>query len=84
MLPPVVNVRTVRPLRGSGDRRNYLRARLIARDGELFAEPMPSQGSGVSTSMVQANAFVILDIGTEHVDAGAVVPALIVGPVFSS
>lgn len=84
LVPPIMNVRTSSPLKGTGDRRDYLRVRLVARSGELIADPMPAQGSGVSTSMVQANAFVILDVGTERAEAGATVPAMIVGPIFTA
>jgi len=84
LFPPIVNVRTSAPLKGTADRRDYLRVRLIARNGELIADPMPAQGSGVSTSMVQANAFVILEVGTEVVDVGATVPGMIVGPIFTA
>lgn len=81
LFPPIVNVRASSPLKGTSDRRDYLRVRLVARNGELIADPMPAQGSGVSTSMVQANAFVILEVGTERVDAGATVPAMVIGPI---
>jgi molybdopterin molybdotransferase len=77
ILPPVVNLRTTAPLKSGGDRRAYLRVRVTARDGELVAEPMKAQGSGVSTSMVQANGFAILEIGTTRVDAGQTVPVML-------
>ena len=83
LLPPIVNVRAGSSMKGTGDRRNYVRVRLIARGGELIAEPMPAQGSGVSTSMVQANAFVILEEGVERVESGAIVPAMLIAPVFT-
>src|SRR3954447_17675982 len=51
LFDPVVAMRAASPLKSSGDRRAYLRVRVVARDGALIAEPMASQGSGVSTSM---------------------------------
>ena len=84
LLAPVVNVRTIAALKGTEDRRDYVRVRVISRGGELQAVPMKAQGSGVSTSMVQANAFVILDTGTVAVNAGTLVPAMIIGPIFSA
>ena len=84
LFAPVVNVRTTAPLKGTADRRDYLRARVISRNGELQAVPMKAQGSGVSTSMVQANGFVILDAGTTAVNAGALLPAMIIGPILSA
>jgi molybdopterin molybdotransferase len=84
LFPPVANARAARTLKGTADRRDYLRVRLVARDGELRAVPMPAQGSGVSTSMVQANALAILDVGTERVEEGSLVPVMIVGAIFSA
>lgn len=83
LFPPTVNVRTTTALKGAGDRRTYLRVRVVTREGTLLAEPMRGQGSAVSTSMVQANGLAVLDIGTKHVAAGESVPVLLLGPIFS-
>lgn len=83
LLPPAVGVRMLAPLKSRGDRRNYLRVRVAARDGELVARPMGSQGSGVSTSMVQANGLAVVESGVTAVDAGAIVPTIVFGPIFS-
>ncbi|MEK6373399.1 MAG: gephyrin-like molybdotransferase Glp [Acidobacteriota bacterium] len=83
LLPPAVGVRMLAPLKSRGDRRNYLRVRVAARDGELVARPMGSQGSGVSTSMVQANGLAVVERGVTAVDAGAIVPTIVFGPIFS-
>ena len=50
LLPPIVKTRIDASLKSRGDRRNYLRVRVVARDGELVSVPMSSQGSGVSAS----------------------------------
>ena len=60
-----------------------MRVRVVARDGELLATPMTSQGSGVSTSMVQANGLAIVETGVTSVDAGALIPTVLFGKVFS-
>ena len=83
LFPPVVNMRTAKRLTSRGERRAYLRVRVLARDGELVAHPMPAQGSGVSTSMVQANGLAILETGVTSVDAGASVPVALFGSPFS-
>jgi molybdopterin biosynthesis enzyme len=44
---------------------------------------MISQGSGVSTSMVQANGLVIVESGVTSIEAGSMVPTVLVGPVQS-
>jgi len=83
LLPPIVETRIAASLKSRGDRRNYMRVRVVARDGELVSEPMRSQGSGVSTSMVQANGLVIVETGVTSIEEGSMVPAVLVGPVQS-
>ncbi len=83
LLPPIVQTRVVVPLKSRGDRRNYMRVRVVARDGELISQPMVSQGSGVSTSMVQANGLVVVESGITAVEAGSMVQTVLVGPVQS-
>jgi molybdopterin molybdotransferase len=83
LLPPIVTTRIDATLKSRGDRRNYLRVRVVARDGELVSVPMSSQGSGVSTSMIQANGLVIVETGITAVEAGSIVPTVLVGLVQS-
>lgn len=80
LFPPVVNVRLAGRLTSKGDRRVYNRVRVVAEGGELVAYPARAQGSGVSSSMLQANALAILEVGTTEVQDGAV-PVLLFGPV---
>jgi len=77
---PIVSIRTTAPLRSKGDRRAYLRVRVIARDGELVAEPMRAQGSHISTSMLGANGLAILEAGTTVVNEHDRVIVLLFGP----
>jgi len=77
LLPPMVNLRTIAPMRGS-ERRTYVRVRVIARDGELVAEPMRVQGSGASTSMRGANGLAIVEAGVAEIASGAMVPVLMI------
>jgi molybdopterin molybdotransferase len=81
VLPPAVSARLAAPLTSKGDRRNYLRVRVVARGGELAAEPMRAQGSGVSTSMLRANGLAVLDAGTTRAEAGSMVTVLLVGMI---
>jgi molybdopterin molybdotransferase len=83
LLPPIVKTRIDASLKSRGDRRNYLRVRVVARDGKLVSVPMRSQGSGVSTSMIQANGLVIVETGITAVEAGSIVPTVLVGAVQS-
>jgi molybdopterin molybdotransferase len=83
LLPPTVVTRMAASLKSRGDRRNYMRVRVVARDGELVAMPMTSQGSGVSTSMVQANGLAIVETDVTSIEAGALVSTVLFGRVFS-
>lgn len=81
LFPPTVAVTLEGSLRSKGDRRHYLRVRIVVRDGGLVAIPMTAQGSGVSTSMVGANAFAILDQGVTEARDGERVPAVVFGRI---
>jgi molybdopterin biosynthesis enzyme len=70
-------------LKSRGDRRNYMRVKIVARDGELLAYPMGAQGSGVSTSMVQANGLAIVESGVTAVSAGEMIATVLIAPPFS-
>lgn len=78
---PVVRIRCGAPLKSKGDRRTYIRVRVVARNGELLALPMPSQGSHVSTSMLGANGLAVLDEGVTRVDDGGMVPVVLTGAI---
>lgn len=77
VLPPVALVRLAASLRGVADRRVYFRANAVWRDGELVATPLAVQGSGSLTSMVGANALVIVEAGATA-EAGSVQRAVMV------
>ena len=83
LLPPVIGVRLAGPLRSRGDRRAYQRVRVVAVGGELVAVPMTSQGSGVSTSMVEANGLAIVEEGVMRIEEGAMVSTVLIGPIRS-
>ncbi len=59
------------------DRREWLRARLVAgADGELRAEKYPHEGAGILTSMVEADGLVELPEEMTRLEAGAMVDFL--------
>lgn len=78
-LPAPVSTRLESPLRSAGDRRTYVRVRVAVRDGELVSAPMATQGSGSISSIVQANGLAIVAEGTKTIDAGSLVPTLLLG-----
>ena len=81
ILPPVVKTRLAAAMRSKGDRRTYHRVRVVAESGLLVAHPRQAQGSGVSTSMVEANGLAILEAGVTSVDAGTLIDTVLFGPV---
>lgn len=83
LFPASVSARLDAELKSRGDRRHYLRVRVVSRRGELVAIPMRAQGSGVSTSMVGANGFAVLDTGISGAPAGAAVSVVLIGPIDS-
>jgi molybdopterin molybdotransferase len=78
---PRARVRLDAPLAVRGERRHFLRARARFADGRLVATPMPRQGSGILSSMLGANALLVVDAGTHQFDAGAEIDALLIGPL---
>ena len=80
---PIVQMKTAALLKGVPERRSYLRVRVVSRRGELIAEPMPSQGSHIATSMVGANGLAIVETGQMEVAAGSPVSVMLTGPVIS-
>lgn len=84
LIPPTVKARLEAPIRSRGDRRQYVRARVVARDGALLAHPMTAQGSGVSTSMIGANGFAILETGVTGAAAGEMVDVVLFAKVQGS
>ena len=77
LLPPILSTRLAANVKSRGDRRSYLRVRVVAKDGQLVSHPMHAQGSGVSTSMVQANGLAIVETGVTAVDAGTIVDTVV-------
>jgi len=81
LFPAAVHARLTAPLRAA-DRRVYVRVRVIARGGELFAQPLATQGSGSLTSMIHANGLAVVEAQTS-IDTGAAATTLLIGPVSS-
>ncbi|HUS66080.1 MAG TPA: gephyrin-like molybdotransferase Glp, partial [Kofleriaceae bacterium] len=70
------------PLKSRGDRRSYLRARAsFDGAGTLRALPMGRQGSHILTSMVGANALIVLDPGAHELPAGSAVTVVLIAPL---
>lgn len=74
----VVRARLEEPVESDG-RESYLRAHLEWRDGEYVARLTGSQDSSVLSSLVKANALVVIPAGVRSVEAGEVVEAWLLG-----
>jgi len=81
VFPPTLTARVLAPLRSAGDRRVYVRVHLTARDGELVAQPLTTQGSGSLTSMIGANGLAIVEEGVRGVMERAAVKVVVIGTI---
>jgi molybdopterin biosynthesis enzyme len=81
LFPPQLRARLEAPLKSIGDRRVYIRVNVSARDGELHARPLASQGSGSLTSMIGANGLAVVQEGVTRVEAGEQIPVLLIGAI---
>lgn len=68
-----MHARLIRPIRTQDPRTQFLTAWLAEEQGALSVAPTPQQGSGMLTSLAQANAFIVVPEATRQLDAGAVV-----------
>ncbi len=74
----VVRARLEEPVKSDG-RESYLRAHLEWREGEYLARLAGSQDSSVLSSLVKANALVVIPAGVRSVEAGEAVEAWLLG-----
>ncbi|RPJ54750.1 MAG: molybdopterin molybdenumtransferase MoeA [Dehalococcoidia bacterium] len=79
---PRVKAVLARPVRHDSDRTEFQRVSLTRQaDGALTASTTGFQGSGRLLSMVGANGVIVLPHGQGDFEAGAVVEAIILGPI---
>jgi len=74
---PAVTARLSQPIATKDSRRHYLRVRLIESDEGLQAEPTGDQGSGILTSMVQADGLAIIPENRNDLPTGSAVQVLL-------
>lgn len=60
-------------------RRIFSRVRVVERDGQWFARLIGPQGSGILTSMAQANGLAIISEDIRRVREGDMVPVMLLG-----
>lgn len=60
-------------LRGNDSRQDYIRSRLFARDGDLWAEPLPVQDSSMQAALARADALIARAAHARAADDGETV-----------
>ena len=70
---PVVKAILARRVTSVLGRKTYVRVRVALKDGELFAEPISSKGSGSISTMTQSNGYLIVPENREGVNEGETV-----------
>jgi molybdopterin molybdotransferase len=71
----VVKAKMTRRVATTLGRRNFVRVYVFERNGEFFAEPVSTRGSGLISTMTRSNAFVVVPENREGVKKGEVVLA---------
>ena len=74
---PMVPARLSQPIRRKDGRRHYLRVRLRETDGGYEATLTGDQGSGILTSLVQADGLAVIPEEVDHLHAGAEVQVVL-------
>jgi len=74
---PMAVARLAQPIRRKDGRRHYLRVRLHETDAGFEATLTGDQGSGILTSMVQANGLAVIPAQADHLPAGADVEVIL-------
>jgi len=55
-------------------RKTFVRVRVLQRNGEFFAEPISTRGSGIISTMTKANGYVVVPENREGLKEGEVIP----------
>ena len=74
---PSVQARLAEPVTRKDDRRHYLRVQLAGDESGLVARLTGDQGSGILTSMVQADGLAVIPEEVDHLAAGSLVQVLL-------
>ncbi len=78
---PTIRAKMIRRVASSLGERNYVRVRVEEFNGELIANPVRAKGSGIISSMIRANGFLIIPEDREGVDEGEEVEIVLFRPL---
>jgi molybdopterin molybdotransferase len=70
---PMVKAKLTRRVAGALGRRVYLRVKTFEKDGDFYAEPVQTKGSGLYSSMTKANGYVAIPEDREGLEEGETV-----------
>lgn len=70
---PMLRARLSRQVPSALGRRGFLRVRVFKKDGEFLARPVRVKGSGILSTMTEANGYVIIPEDREGLDGGEAV-----------
>jgi molybdopterin molybdotransferase len=76
---PRISARAAAPLRPNGPREDYIRARILWRDGEAWVEPFSVQDSSMQKIFARADALIVRAIRAPAAQAGERVSCLLLG-----
>jgi molybdopterin molybdotransferase len=80
-LRPVLKAVMTRKVATALGRKTFVRVRVIERNGQLYAEPVSTRGSGAISTLTRSNGFVVVPENREGVKEGELVPVRMFGPV---
>ncbi len=70
---PMLQARLTRRVASALGRRVYLRVYVFQKEGEFFAEPIRTRGSGVLSTMIKANGYVVVPEDREGLEEEEIV-----------
>ncbi|MGB9853459.1 MAG: gephyrin-like molybdotransferase Glp [Candidatus Bathyarchaeales archaeon] len=71
---PIVNAKLTRRTSTALGRKTFVRVQVFQREGELLAKPISARGSGIISTMVKANGYVMVPENREGLEEGETVP----------
>ena len=67
---PILRARLTRKVPSALGRRVFLRVRVFEKEGEFLADPVRVKGSGILSTMTEANGYVVIPENREGLDRG--------------
>ena len=71
---PIVKAKMTRRVTTTLGRKTFVRVHVLQHEGEFFAEPISTRGSGTISTMTNANGYIIVPENREGLEEGEIVP----------